>query len=150
MLTLSPAEDPLRIRIGINTENLEVLRAGVDRGIEAGAIVTSRLVSRYDGTALLATADELDVAEGDEDMHYFEFNVATLRIIKRRLLQAMVGDSMAAGILTSQMPPGSPEELLHDALNDAEGELRRMYEQAHGEPYPEERPAVLRYPQGGY
>lgn len=150
MLTLSPAEDPLRIRIGIKTGDLETLREGVDRGLLAGAIATGRVVSRHDGSVLRATADEVKVAEPAEDTHYFDFNVATLREIRKRLGDAMIVDCINNGTLASQMPLDTPEGLLHDALNEAEHELTQTYEQQHGEPYPDSRPTVYKFPRGGY
>lgn len=150
MIKTSPAEDPLKIRIGLTEPDLETLRSAVDMGINAGSMAVAGHAQRHDGAVLGALYSESTPADTDTDMHFLDLNVPTIQQIKLRLIYAMGERCIQSGMLMDQLPDDAPESILHMEFDAAERELKGAYVAQTGEPYPEIRPRVISYLEGGY
>ncbi|MFI5275302.1 MAG: hypothetical protein ACHQT5_00570 [Candidatus Saccharimonadales bacterium] len=145
------ATAPERIKLGFSGPEWEKLRDRIDFGQRAGEIALGHHVVRHAGDTYGAFINDEVVHDGpNEDVHYIEWSLPMIQLLRMRLLYAMMEDNARLGRLMHQVPHDDPDNLLYDALWKAEDELKTAYRNSEGEEYPQPMPKVISYLEGGY
>lgn len=149
-MVTAEAATPDKIRLGFNDPDWLHLQKRVDFGQLAGEMAVGRHVARRAGDVIAATSTDEVGGTPEGLIHYVDWSLPTIQMLRMRILYAQLETNFRTGRLMHEVRADDQDELLYMELWHAENELKRAYLASQGEPYPEVRPDVISYLEGGY